>query len=121
MAENNKSHNFGNDSEKREEEADKLNKSDLNQTVIDLEEYETEIKEINNEEPPSKFTIFGYRPSQIKWSNVIWLLVIHCLAVYGYIHVMFNPIKFLTLMFTVTISFASGFGMLFETILKNSY
>jgi len=99
------------ENEKQNEETAQLNANKKKETILDLDESDEKIKEIIDKEPPSKFTIFGYRPSQLKWSNIIWLTVIHILAVYGYIHAMFNPIKFLTFCFTFIISAASGFGM----------
>lgn len=92
------------------EETVNLNISDKNQTIIDLDECE-KVNEVTTDEKPSKFTIFGYKPSQIKWSNVIWLTVIHCLAAYGYVHVCTNPIKFLTFVWAIIVSTGSGFGM----------
>jgi len=61
--------------------------------------------------PNKKFKIFGFESSQIKWSNVVWLIVIHSLAVYAYIHALINPVKIWTLVFVSIIAALSGFGM----------
>ncbi|XP_054159352.1 acyl-CoA desaturase 1-like [Oppia nitens] len=56
--------------------------------------------------------IFGYRWSQIKWSNVLFLSAMHILAIYGYYHCIVSPIKVLTVSFIYIISCASGIGIL---------
>ena len=58
-----------------------------------------------------KFKILGYEYDQIKWINVIWLLVIHSLAIYAYIHALISPVKIWTLVFVSAIAAFSGFGM----------
>lgn len=56
-------------------------------------------------------TCFGYKPSQIKWLNIFWLILIHCLAVYALIYAMLVPIKFFTVSFTAFLAVCSGFGV----------
>ncbi|CAG2114367.1 unnamed protein product, partial [Medioppia subpectinata] len=58
------------------------------------------------------FTIFGYSWRQIKWRNVVFLTLMHILAVYGYYHCIVVPIKALTVTFIYIISCASGIGIL---------
>src|SRR5262249_45896544 len=58
-----------------------------------------------------KFKIFGYELNQIKWTNVIWLIIIHGLAIYAYIHALVSPVKVWTLAFVSAIGLFSGFGM----------
>lgn len=58
-----------------------------------------------------KFKIFGFDYDQIKWTNVIWLLVIHSLAVWAYVHALVSPVKVWTLVFVSAIAAFSGFGM----------
>ena len=65
---------------------------------------------IENEEKGSKFKLFGYRLSQIKWFNVVFLTVMHILAIYGYYHCIISQIKALTVTFIYVISIASGIG-----------
>ncbi len=69
--------------------------------------------EQSNQTSNKKFKIFGYEISQIKWTNVIWLIVIHSLAIYAYIHALLNPVKIWTLVFVSIIAALSGFGMRF--------
>ncbi|KAI2807410.1 hypothetical protein BLOT_005345 [Blomia tropicalis] len=65
-----------------------------------------------NEQPKSKgFTIFGYRLSQIKWTNVIWLLFIHTLAVIGYIYLTLYPVKFWSVWWAILLALFGGFGV----------
>ena len=59
----------------------------------------------------SKFTLFGYRLSQIKWFNVVFLTAMHILAIYGFYHCIVSPIKALTVTFSYIISIASGIGL----------
>ena len=84
---------------------------DVEDLALDFGEYDTNIVEIPDTEPPAKFTILGYRPSRIKWSNVIFLFVMHVLAVYGYFYAIFNPVHLFTVIFVFILSSASGFGM----------
>jgi hypothetical protein len=79
----------------------------LDDIVISCESNES------NETSNKKFKIFGYEVSQIKWTNVIWLIVIHSLAIYAYIHALLNPVKIWTLVFVSIIAALSGFGMRF--------
>jgi hypothetical protein len=65
----------------------------------------------SNETSNKKFKIFGYEISQIKWTNVLWLALIHTLAIYAYIHALLNPVKIWTLVFVSIIAALSGFGM----------
>ncbi len=104
-------------------------KMDNNLTEIDTELNNNElsenvIKKLKNEKKQkidieekcdsnSGFTFFGYKPSQIKWTNVIWFIVIHSLAIYAYIHALLNPVKIWTLVFVSIIAALSGFGMRF--------
>lgn len=55
--------------------------------------------------------IFGYRPSEIKWTNVIWLLFIHTLAVIGYVYVSLYPVKFWSVWWTIFLGLLGGFGV----------
>lgn len=48
---------------------------------------------------------------QIKWSNVIILLVLHVLAVVGYVHCLTHPVKITTALFAVLLAACSGMGM----------
>jgi len=102
-------------------------KMDNNLTEIDIELNNNElsenvIKKLENEEQQkidieekcdsnSGCTCFGYKPSQIKWTNVFWLTFIHILAVYAFIHAFLEPVKLLTVLFTVALSVGSGFGV----------
>jgi stearoyl-CoA desaturase (delta-9 desaturase) len=100
--------------ETKAEESVALNVKDVEELALDFGYYETTIdveEGVANPELPAKFTIFGYRPSQIKWSNVIFLSVMHVLAVYAYLHSCFNPVHLFTLFFVIFISSFSGFGM----------
>ncbi|CAG2119444.1 unnamed protein product, partial [Medioppia subpectinata] len=58
-----------------------------------------------------QLTIFGYRLAQIKWTNILWLIVIHALTLYAYCHALVNPVKTWTLVFVSVIGLLSGFGM----------
>ena len=58
-----------------------------------------------------KFTIFGYRPEQIKWTNVIWLLFTHTLLIIGYVYVSLYPVKFFTVPWIAMLGVAGGFGV----------
>ena len=93
------------------EESIALEVKDPEALALDFGDYDTNIKEMVDTEPPSKFTIFGYRFSQIKWSNVIFLTVMHVLAVYAYYHAIFHTVHLFTFIFVITLSSASGFGM----------
>ncbi|CAG2163076.1 unnamed protein product, partial [Oppiella nova] len=100
--------------ETKAEESVALKAKDVEELALDFGYYETTIdveEGVVNPELPAKFTIFGYRPSQIKWSNVIFLSVMHVLAVYAYLHSCFNPVHLFTLFFVIFISSFSGFGM----------
>jgi hypothetical protein len=90
-----------------------LNNNELSENVIKKLENEKQQK-IDIEEKydsNSGCTCFGYKPSQIKWTNVIWLIVIHSLAIYAYIHALLNPVKVWTVVFVSIIAALSGFGM----------
>ena len=93
------------------EEKVSLKEKDIEELALDFGDYDTNIETVVDTEPPSKFTIFGYRFSQIKWSNVIFLIVMHVLAIYGYYHAIFHPVHLFTFIFVITMSSASGFGM----------
>ncbi|XP_075590113.1 delta(9)-fatty-acid desaturase fat-6-like isoform X1 [Dermatophagoides farinae] len=56
-------------------------------------------------------TIFGYRPEQIKWTNVLWLLFTHSLLVIGYVYVSLYPVKFFTVPWIALLGVAGGFGV----------
>lgn len=58
-----------------------------------------------------KFKVFGFEYTQIKWINVIWLIIIHGLAIWSYIHALVCPVKVWTLVFVSAIAAFSGFGM----------
>lgn len=81
-----------------------MNTFGKNQLTIEIEPEKDEEKRV-------LFTIFGYRPSQIKWTNVIWLAFTHTLAVFAYIHVSLNPVKFWTVLWTVILGLFGGFGV----------
>jgi len=70
---------------------------------------ETKVLNLKNEK--RNITIFGYKPSEIKWFNVIWLLLLHPAAVYGYIHGLLNPVRLWTVFFVSFLSQFSGLGM----------
>jgi stearoyl-CoA desaturase (delta-9 desaturase) len=91
-----------------------MNCDDLNDVDIDecVADNNNEKVEKDRENVKHKFTIFGYPLSKIKWSNVVFLLVMHALAVYGYYHCIVNPVKVLTVTFIYIISVASGLGIL---------
>src|SRR5699024_8036275 len=57
------------------------------------------------------FTICGYLPSQIKWTNVLWLAFIHTLAVIGYVYVSLYPVKFWSVWWTIFLGLFGGFGV----------
>ena len=59
----------------------------------------------------SRFTIFGYAPSQIKWLNVLWLAFIHLLALVGYAYLALYPVKFWSVWWTIFLGLISGFGV----------
>jgi stearoyl-CoA desaturase (delta-9 desaturase) len=58
-----------------------------------------------------RFKVFGFEYTQIKWTNVIWLIIIHGLTVWAYIHALVSPVKVWTLVFVSAIAALSGFGM----------
>lgn len=79
---------------------------------IDLVEPELFVKDIDLTSITSKkFKIFGYHYSQIKWFNVLWLIIIHGLCGWAYIHALVCPVKVWTLAFVSAIAAFSGFGM----------
>jgi len=67
----------------------------------------------------SIITIFGHKPSEIKWTNVIWLTILHVAAIYGYVHGLLNPVRFLTVWFVSLLSQFSGLGMFQEVSYEN--
>ena len=70
-------------------------------------------KESNNK---SKFTLFGYPFTQIKWFNVVFLTVMHILAIYGYYHCVITPIKALTVGFHLYNILCLWSGLVFNLI-----
>ena len=98
----------------------------INMNDVNLDDFNTDT-ELNSNNNSTKYDkpgaiaekdqepgcrLFGYRPSKIKWSNVVFLTVMHTLAVYGYYHCITFPIKALTVTFIYIISCASGVGLL---------
>lgn len=78
--------------------------------LVDMNDDEDQEKGLGGN-PKKGFTIFGYRPSQIRWFNVIWLAQLHVLAVVGYIYVSLNPVQFFTAFWTVVYGLAAGISM----------
>lgn len=57
------------------------------------------------------FTLFGYEPSKIKWTNLCWLVFFHLLALVGYIYVSLYPVKFWTVWWIIFLGACAGFGV----------
>ncbi|CAG2115419.1 unnamed protein product, partial [Medioppia subpectinata] len=55
--------------------------------------------------------LFGYGLSEIKWSNVVFLLSVHILAVYGFYHGLTTDVTLGTVLFVSVLSIFSGLGM----------
>ena len=62
-------------------------------------------------EEVTKFKVFDYNISDIKWRNVIFLLFLHIFAIYGFVHALLVEIKFFTVVFVITLSLFSGLGI----------
>lgn len=57
------------------------------------------------------YLLCGFKWQQIKWSNVVWLVVLHTLFTWGYAHCLLRPVKLQSVIWTVLGSVFSGFGM----------
>ena len=55
--------------------------------------------------------LFGYLVTEIKWVNLLFLVVLHVMAVYGLVHAMLIDVKFFTAIFVSLLSIFSGLGM----------
>lgn len=75
----------------------------------DAEAAAAEFAEVLEKKP--RFTLFGYRVSQIKWTNLTWLIFIHALAIVAYVHCSLYPVKFWTVFWTVSLSIFGGMGV----------
>jgi stearoyl-CoA desaturase (delta-9 desaturase) len=100
------------------EESDQRNELDaemeLNgQTYIDREEVQKEqvvlVPVPNQRSKISQLCGFGWR--QVKWSNVVWLLLLHVLFGWAFVRSCLWPVKVQSVVWTVFTSVFSGFGM----------
>ena len=89
------------------------NESDLDGEENFLEDQVCEFTLKNDQDNDTKkrYSIFDIKLKQIKWINLIFLTWLHIFAVYGYIHGLFNPVRFFTVIWVSVISFSSGLGM----------
>lgn len=68
-------------------------------------------KNINDEHPCGHWFLCGFRWSQVKWTNVLWLVVLHSAFLVSYGYVFMVPVKFNTVVWCIFTSVFSGFGM----------
>lgn len=98
-----------NNSKKKKKKSDSKRQS---QQAADIKlNIDGELDNVIDNSKQYRFTLFGYRPSQIKWTNLIWLLFTHILTVYAYIYVSLYPVKALTVPWIVILGVAGGFGV----------
>ncbi|CAG2163155.1 unnamed protein product [Oppiella nova] len=78
----------------------------------DITRISAQESDYNNDKTNKKsFTLcFGYKPSQFKWFNIFWLVLIHVVAVYAYGYAMWFPMNMFTIIWTVVLACGSGFG-----------
>lgn len=103
---NNDNHKSNNDDEK---DYDQMNEKKP-EIIVHLD-FNNDSENIDYDKKRGRITIFGYRPSQIKWTNVIWLLFTHTLAVFAYVYVSLYPVKLFTIPWIVFLGVAGGFGV----------
>ncbi|XP_054167745.1 stearoyl-CoA desaturase-like [Oppia nitens] len=63
-----------------------------------------------NNDTKGRILCFGRRLSQFKWFNILWLLFIHALAIYGFGYTLLNPVMLWTAIWTVVLACGSAFG-----------
>jgi hypothetical protein len=84
----------------------------VHQLYIDSEkaDEQAQSREISSTKT-KKFKILGYSLEEIKWINVIFLLSLYILAIYGFVHVLLTEIKFFTAVFVICLSLFAGLGL----------
>lgn len=53
---------------------------------------------------------FGYKISEFKWTNIIYLVILHTYAIYAYGYALMFPVRLLTVIWTIVLATCSGFG-----------
>ena len=69
------------------------------------------IKPTDSWDQNNGWSLFGFPISQIKWSNIILLSIVHVFGVYGFFYATFFGIKFWTIFFAFFLGGVSGLGM----------
>lgn len=65
----------------------------------------------NSVDTGTKWTIWSHPISNIKWLNVLWLLMLHSAFLSSFVYLFQTPILFYTVVWSILTSVFSGFGM----------